>query len=265
MKKFKIRCSAIGQIMGKLKGGLTERQAEEFEKLTAKLNGKGSLTELQSKKLVELEGKKNMIKELPTGAKTYCEEWFKQELYGKRKDIKSKYLDKGNLAEDDAIDLVMDVEKLEYNVKNEDYFENDFLTGTPDLLYADLVIDTKCSWDCFSFPLFDKDIDRGYWWQLQGYMALTGREKAMLSYCLVDMPHHMIEQEAFYEGKKSVSGLMTEEIYNKVLEDRTYSHIDKKHRVKSFRFEYDNQAIQVVNDRVKMCQVYINKLELETL
>jgi len=265
MKKFRIRCSAIGQIMGKLKGGLTEKQTEEMEKLKAKLDGKGSLTTIQAAKLVEFDAKKIQPKELPETAKTYCKEWFKQELYGKRKELKSKYLDKGILGEDDAIDLVIEVENLDFNEKNEEYFESDFLTGTPDLLYPDLVTDTKSSWDCYTFPLFKTEIDKGYWWQLQGYMDLTGRENAMLSYCLVDMPRHMIEQEAYLLGKKSETGLMTEDIYNKVLEKRTYSHIDKKYRVKSFKFEYDNQAMQVVRDRVKMCQVYINKLELETL
>ncbi len=264
MTPFKIRCSAIGQIMGKLKGGLTDKQAEEMDKLKAKLDGKGSLTTLQAAKLVEFEAKKIQPKDLPETAKTYCREWFQQELYGKRKELKSKYLDKGIFGEDDAIELVIEKERLDYNEKNEEYFENDFLTGTPDLLYSDLVIDTKCSWDCFTFPLFDVDPDKGYWWQLQGYMDLTGRENAMLSYCLVDMPQQMIEDEIYFTAKKQ-GGIITEQLTDKITRNRTYSHIDNKFRVKSFKFEYDNQAMQVVKDRVKMCQVYINGLELEYL
>ena len=264
MKQFKIRCSAIGHLMGKLSNEITPKQLLKINELNEK-SLKKPLTALQQKDLDGLILKKNTIPELSETAKTYCKQWIKEQLYGKRKDIKSKYLDKGILGEDDAISLVIDVEGLNYNEKNEEYFSNEFMTGTPDLLYHDidneLVIDTKCSYDCFSFPLFDTEIDnKDYYYQLQGYMELTGSRKAMLSYCLVDMPLSMIEKEAYYDSKNAGFRTTQEDILDNVTEKRTYSNIDKKYRVKSFRFDYDKEVINKIESRVKLCREYIKTL-----
>ena len=37
---------------------------------------------------------------------TYLQEWLKEQIFGVRKQIKSKYIDKGNLCEDDSIDFI---------------------------------------------------------------------------------------------------------------------------------------------------------------
>ena len=257
---FRIRCSAIGHLMGKLSNEITPKQLQEVDELQKK-DIKKPLPSGQKKKLDGLLLKMRSTPELSETAKTYCKQWIKEQLYDKRKDIKSKYLDKGILAEDDAISLVIDVECLNYNEKNEEYFSNDFMTGTPDLLYPDLVIDTKCSYDCFSFPLFDTEIDnKDYYYQLQGYMELTGARKAMLSYCLVDMPQSMIDKEAYYESKNRGFDSIDYEVWTEVSNKRTYSNIDKKYRVKSFRFDYDKEVINKIESRVKLCREYIKTL-----
>ena len=263
MKDFKIRCSAIGKIMGKLSNELTAKQIQDIADFKEK-ELKKPLTAIQKGKLYTLEAKRDSVPELPEGAKTYCKEWFKEQLYHSRKDIKSKYLDKGILAEDDAIDLVINVEELASNEKNEEYFNNEFMTGTPDLLYPDLVIDTKCSFDCFTFPLFATEIEnKDYYYQLQGYMELTNTRKAMLSYCLVDMPLSMIEKEAYYESKNAGFKNTQEEIFDKVMEKRTYPNIDKEYRVKSFKFEYNKDVIKKIEVMVKLCRLYIKELKAE--
>lgn len=171
---FKIRASQVGQIMGKMSGGITEKQAETIKKLQEKpTEGKGAITAKQLETLNELLEKKNTAKTLPKTCKTYIHTWIKEQIYGRRKEITNKYLEKGNSCEDEAIRMLIgNYWDLEPNSKNEKYYENDYLTGTPDLVYPDIVFDTKCSYDCFSFPLFEADIDKGYWWQLQAYMEL---------------------------------------------------------------------------------------------
>jgi hypothetical protein len=246
--------------MGKLSNEITPKQLQDIDELQKK-DIKKPLTAIQKNKLDGLLLKKNATPELSETAKTYCKQWIKEQLYGKRKDIKSKYLDKGILAEDDAISLVIDVEGLNYNEKNEEYFRNEFMTGTPDIIYPDLIIDTKCSYDCFTFPLFDTEINnKDYYYQLQGYMQLTGAREAMLSYCLVDMSLSMIEKEAYYESKNAGFRTTQEDIFDKVMEKRTYSNIDKKYRVKSFRFDYDKGVINKIEYRVKLCREYIKTL-----
>ena len=259
MKEFKIRCSAIGQIMGKLKNALTDKQVEEIKRLESKIYSKGIITDIQSDRLLELNLKRDKQPELPETAKSYCQQWLKEQVYGRRKEIHTKQIEKGILAEDDAINLVIAFDGLDYNEKNEEYFENDFLTGTPDLLYDDLVIDTKCSYDCFTYPMFDDKIDQGYWWQLQGYMELTRDRNAQLSYCLVDMPESMILREVNYVIKSSDTTF--DDAYNTVSNKNKYSHIDPKHRVKSFNFQYDQESCASVYDRVKLCREYIDILK----
>ena len=136
MKQFKIRCSAIGQIMTN-----PRTKKEYLSKTTA----------------------------------SYCEEWLKEQIYGRKKEFTSKYTNKGNIVEQSSLDFV--ASELGYGslVKNEESFMNDFLTGTPDAILDDHIIDVKNSWDCFTFPLFFNNVpNKAYYWQAQGYLALTG-------------------------------------------------------------------------------------------
>ena len=78
---------------------------------------------------------------------------------------------KGLIVEDNSIDLIAEVLGYGMLFKNEQYFEDDHLTGTPDIIIPkkDTVIDAKSSWDIFTFPLFDTSVpNMDYWWQGQG-------------------------------------------------------------------------------------------------
>lgn len=217
--RFKIRCSAIGQIM----------------------------TNPRSKK--EL---------LSATTKTYCEDWFKEIIYGHKKQIKSKYLDKGNICEDESIDFISDY-LGEFLVKNEDYFEDDHIKGTPDLITPTHVYDVKNSWDCYTFPIFKDDIpSKDYWWQLQGYMALTGKDKAKLIYTLMDTPEDLIESE--YNKHVRFNQNMDIDAYDKFKERFIFSNAEDKYRIKIFEFDRDNEAIEQIRARVEECREYIFKL-----
>ena len=93
-------------------------------------------------------GGKTSVAQTP---KTYFEEWLISNMTGKHKVIDSKYLRRGIESEEFAIAKVgKDL------IKNKQYFENDYFIGTPDVITEDTVIDTKCSWDAFTFPFFMK-------------------------------------------------------------------------------------------------------------
>ena len=113
--------------------------------------------------------------------KTYLQEWMKERIFGMRKEISTKQINKGLEFEDLAIDKAIDWLDLEFAVKNTDKFEDDYFTGEPDLLLSDTVVDIKNSWDCWTFPMFEDEIPtKGYFYQLQIYMHLTGLKKAKL-------------------------------------------------------------------------------------
>jgi hypothetical protein len=168
--------------------------------------------------------------------KTYLEEWAKESIYGVRKNIKSKYLTKGISVEDEAIEYYSEIAKLGFVLKNQDRFEDEFFTGTPDLIVGDTVYDFKSSWDCFTFPLFDTEPDKGYWMQLQVYMELTGLKKAKLVYTLQNTP-----DELEYD------------------EPMDYSNVPSHLRIKEFSFDYDAEFIESVKERVLECREYVNQ------
>jgi hypothetical protein len=170
--------------------------------------------------------------------KTYVYEWLKEQIYGVRKNIQNKYLSKGLKLEDTAIDKSIEWLDLPFTLKNEQFFENDFFCGTPDLIVDGIVYDTKCSWDCFTFPLFDNDIPtKDYFYQLQIYMELTGLKKAKLVYVLLNTP-----DELTYDEKHN------------------YDNLDKKYRIKTFDVDYDAEVIEKLQNKVLEVRKFINQL-----
>ena len=124
LKPFKCRASALGRIMGG-KIGLTDTQKTRLKYLVDREelapSGKCKpLTANMVKEKQELE-EKSKDKELPEGAKTYCQESLKQELYGQRIEYSNKYTKKGWDVEDESIKYLN--EEYSKNIIN---FENDF-------------------------------------------------------------------------------------------------------------------------------------------
>jgi len=220
MKQFKIRCSAIGSIMSNAR----------------------SKTEILSKTCT-----------------SYLDLWIKEQLYERRKEIKGKFLDKGNIMEQDALDLV--AKKLGIGIleKNEKHYEDDFFTGTPDAIPGQCVVDTKCSWDFSTFPLLQEGIEnKDYAAQLQGYMRLTGKKSAKLVYCLLDTPMHLIKREAYYYCINNGWDELQDKILKEHIDRMTYANIPENLKYKSFDLERDDAYIESVIERVKECRKYID-------
>jgi len=188
-------------------------------------------------------------------AKSYLEQLAKEELLGVRTEFSSKYTDKGNLVEDDAIALVEKVEGLEFLYKNEEHLSNEYLTGTPDVLTDDVLIDVKSSWNVDTFPMFDKELkNKDYYYQLQAYMWLTGKTESYLCYCLVDTPKFIIKAEVRKLHKPRYSDIKAIVLKHKFNEDT------ENHRVKTFKVELDAEVITQIKERIEVCREYYNNL-----
>ena len=85
--------------------------------------------------------------ELSKTCKSYLEALAIENMYGYSKDIWSKAIDKGIAVEDQSIQLAQEVLDMGEMTKNEEFFENEYLTGTPDVLNEDFVLDVKSSLD----------------------------------------------------------------------------------------------------------------------
>lgn len=221
MELFKIRCSAISQIMTRPK---TKAQKEAGE--------------------------------LSQTAKTYCENWLKERLYKRTKEFSTKHTAKGTYKEEDNIEYLNGIRFTEYK-KNEQHFQNDFITGTPDIICLPKVIDIKSSWDPFTFPLFETEPAKNYVWQLQGYMDLTGAKVAELIYVLSDTPDYIIESEA---KRFAWANNIHDDLFDVFAEKMRYPDVDPKLKVKSFAFNRNDNSILEIYERVAQCRKYIKTL-----
>lgn len=126
---------------------------------------------------------------------------YNQVVYGRKKDITTKQMDKGIQAEPESIKLFSKVEgKIYY--KNEDHLENEWFTGHPDIFLGDNiqnateVSDIKTSWELDSFmPKLIESPDKCYECQLNVYYDLTGAKTGSIAYCLVSAPMNIVESE----------------------------------------------------------------------
>lgn len=199
-------------------------------------------------------------------AQTQVQQAVLRDLFDIKKEFWSKQMDKGNQCEDDSIDLYAKVNDLFGLKKNEDYFENDFFTGTPDLLHEDVVIDIKTSWDGTTFPWFADEIPtKDYFYQLQAYMNLTGKRKAILAYCLVSAPEEMMQDEVRRQGWQHKMIDITDEFENKVRKQMTFDHIPEELRIKTFEFDYDEEVIIQMKERVIECRGYYDEIRSSIL
>lgn len=215
---FKCRCSAIGKIM------------TEPQKKTDKLS-------------------KTCI--------TYLKEWHLLDKYGISSEITSKYLEKGIQCEADSITLVGIIDDTIYT-KNEEFFVNEFLTGTPDIITPTEIIDVKTSWSIKTFPFLESEYDKGYYWQLQGYMALTGKKSSRLIFCLINTPDHLVNDEIrkFCWNNNIID--INPELEDEIRSNFTYDQIPLQNRIKSFTIARNDEAIESIYERVKECREYIN-------
>ena len=198
---------------------------------------------------------------LSATTKTYCQDWLKEQLYNRRKEFSSKYTEKGLIMEDNSIDFAMSHLDLGFAVKNEKYFENDFMTGTPDVILEDCIIDIKNSWSWDTFPLFDT-YNKDYFYQAQCYMKLVGLDKFKLIYTLMDTPEYLVKKETYYflNSRGEFNQEDFEQAFLDIQKKMTYTDIEDKFKIKVFEIERDDNVIKEIEERVLLCREYINEL-----
>lgn len=198
--------------------------------------------------------------------KTYIQECFIGDKYKVHKEITSKYLDKGIACETEGLTLFNEAfypSKLV--LKNKKHFSNDFIVGTPDIIVGNVIADIKNAYDLFTFGKASLSWD--YEWQLKGYMYLTGKTKATLFYCLIDMPDFLLAQEErklFYSG-----GFLTtespdyQEAVKELQRKYVYDYMSKEERFKFWDIELLDTDIKQIESSVTKSREYMDSLELD--
>lgn len=201
-------------------------------------------------------------------AKSHLLEVYIADKYNRRKLVTTKYMEKGLQVEEDAITLYSRHTKL-FHTKNEERINNDFIIGTPDLFNgesirnAETIIDIKSSWDIFTFhSVIGKGVKKLYYWQLMGYMALTGAKNAKLAYCLVDTPDTLLNDEKrklhWKMGLIDDNSPDFQTACDEIDRLGKYEDIPIAERVHIIEVERDEAAIEAIYKRVMECRHWMN-------
>lgn len=204
--------------------------------------------------MTEARAKKDLLSQTTI---SYLNEIFITETTGREKDIMNKYMMKGLMAEEDSITLLANVTEKFY-IKNKEKFSNAHVCGTPDII-ENVVIDIKTSWDLWTFG--KAEVTKDYYWQLQGYMWLTGRKKALLYYCLVDAPEQLISDELRKLSWKMFMidpiDPLYQEAEEKLKKNMIFDDIVPEHRVKCFEIDFNEKDIEKLKSRIEECREYL--------
>ena len=178
--------------------------------------------------------------EVGATAKSYIKQVAKENFYGYRSEINSKYIQKGLMQEQDSIDLLNTV-RFEGYIKNTVRMVNEVMTGEADIITNDSIIDIKTSWSLDTFPVLAEDAyDALYEWQLRAYMMLYDRPKAELIYCMVTTSNELLNE---WEN----------------LDIHRVNHIAPEKRITVLSFERNEDKEIEMLDRLKWASEYYDE------
>lgn len=271
--EFKIRCSAIGQIMTNPQGKSVSEKIAELEQdllqrrikhceMKPGLKTTEKAGEMIDRKQAELE-ELYFTKDEPNlsaTCKTFLKTWLDEKIYQRRIEFTSKQTDKGIVVEEDSIVYAAaHIEEMGFVSKNLHGFSNEYMHGEPDVITKDAVFDIKSSWTHATFPLYESEIpETAYNWQVLGYMELLKKQKGSVIFCLMSMPEDMIRKEARWklpEGYKEAE-------YEEFAAQFRYDDLPPYLRLKQYEVEYSEEKIEAIKNRVLECRKYIETVLL---
>lgn len=186
----------------------------------------------------------------------YLYGWLKYKKWTAPENVGYNKSGKGISVENLSIEMINRLDGTNYS-KNEEKFTNEYLIGCPDVIDNEnkIVVDVKSSWNMDSFLCnVNKELNKIYWWQIQGYMALLGFEKAEISFCLVSTPEHIILSEI----DKKAGGNYSEE---EIRQNLTFDDIAEEERRLRFVVDRDEEAIEKLYKRIRKCREYMPIIE----
>lgn len=277
-------------------GKITPKQQETLDDLRAKDGSVPGLTPKQQDDYDDLIYKRDND-ELSEGIMNYLHVLHRSTKYNRRKELKTKYIKKGNEMEEEAITMLSHF-KGEILYNNHERVTNKWITGEYDIFVGDDIknikegYDTKCSWDLFTFPYAHKKLDAVYYWQNMSYMWLSGAEKWTTVYCLINTPHWALENMKYREGfewphNEIPKWKLCEILNNNIYDDATFLEMmnewecipdensDEKHidivnnftpmsleeRVMEKTTLRDEKAIKNMKQRIKMAREFLVELD----
>jgi len=197
-------------------------------------------------------------------AKTLVREKWLQDKYNYSEKIVTDEMLKGNMCEQDSMQLFQDFTGSNLLLKNNTNFNNDYITGTPDIIHGEFVSDLKTSWSLRTFMECEPTKDNI--WQIKGYMALTGKTKGHIIYCLVPTPDEIIleqKKRVYYKFNCDEENPHYREMSEQIEHNnKVILTIPLKERVKIFEFEYSQDDIDKLYSQIEKARNYYNQITL---
>lgn len=281
-ENWKCRCSAISKIMANSRENppLTDLQQIRLRELEKKMDC-DEITEKQKIELTALIQKRENSKDvvLSDTAIGYLVEayaWETERMCNVTKEMDVEYFERGKKTEPESIELLMEVDKTAY-IKNEFRFENEFLSGIPDVMtiekgylghgdyneYCATVRDIK---SCQDYPTFlykiHKGVDPGNKEQLQGYGDILECEDLAVVFTLPNMPDSIREGYKYRLAQK-MDEVTTEsprflKAWAELERSMIFSHMPAARRVYKIPVHpFTPSEKQAVYERVKRCREWL--------
>lgn len=180
-------------------GKITTKQEDTLNDLISKEGSVIGLTDKQKDDYDALIYKRDNL-ELSPGAKTFLKKLHREVTYNRRKELSSKYIDKGNQNEEESIDILSIVDDYIYE-NNKERVNNKWLTGEADIKPVKKKgLDVKSSWDMSTFPFPDEPLDPIYDYQNLSYIDLYNADEWETVYVLTNLSDSMLTDQLYREG-----------------------------------------------------------------
>lgn len=132
--------------------------------------------------------------ELSATAKTHLYKVYIEHHWNRRRQLTTKQLEKGIICEPKAIEMIMVLDDAFYE-KNDEVKDNKWIIGCADVV-DEFIQDVKSSYDADTFiPMLLEPLEKNYEIQMQGYMWLWEKQKALVRRCLISAPERILSNE----------------------------------------------------------------------
>jgi len=272
-----ISCSYLPKLMNATKEvkPLTDKQMAEYIKLSISTER----TPTQQSKYEAYEKRNKTQGEIShiSGMGLSClKDIYLREKWGKRiinvsKDYVPGILN-GSLAESASLGLICDLDGIQYK-KHKDLIKNKYLKGIIDcytgvsIKKAEKVIDIKTCASMHSLVALikDEEVKSAFYWQIMGYLAITGAEYGAIYHCVVDYHERIITDEInkFLHRTKGLGfdGDYIDEQVQHIRFNLTFKEIPAEQRVVKFEVTRDEDAIKQIYEKVRFCRQWLNKFD----
>lgn len=188
---------------------------------------------------------------------------YTEETTGRKKDIDNFYIEKGLKTEEDSITLYSLRTGTMYR-KNKERLENGFVTGEIDFddEELDLVVDTKSSFDVFTFDeTVAKGFNKTYEWQGHCYMWLKNRSRFRLAYCLNNTPEEIIRR---MEKRMQYNFIGEESDFREACqmlrEKHTYDDLPLERKIRIYEIKRDDEKIELAKSYIPHFRNYLKNI-----